>query len=118
MKEDDEGIRFHTLLTARIHRGGQISSKKWAAAVCPRWFLGSGSGLCSGQRRWAGGGTGGERGSQGRARRAQGRGGDVLWCMGSGPQELGQGVGAQGDAGRDAGEVLVRLYGRDGLLAA
>jgi hypothetical protein len=32
-KEDDEGIRFHTLLTAGMHRGGRILPKKRVAAV-------------------------------------------------------------------------------------
>jgi hypothetical protein len=34
MKEDDEGIRFHTLLTAGMHRGGQILPEKRAVVVC------------------------------------------------------------------------------------
>jgi hypothetical protein len=38
MKEDDEGTRFHTLLTAGMHHGGRISSKKWAATVCSSWW--------------------------------------------------------------------------------
>jgi hypothetical protein len=40
MKEDDEGIPFHTLLTAGMHRGGRILPEKrvaaslfWAAAL-------------------------------------------------------------------------------------
>jgi hypothetical protein len=70
MKEDDEGIRFHTLLTAGMHRGGRISSKKWAAAVCSSCFWVIVLFSCV---RSAGGGTGGECGSQGMARRAQGR---------------------------------------------
>jgi hypothetical protein len=28
MKEDDEGIPFHTLLTAEMHRGDRISRRK------------------------------------------------------------------------------------------
>jgi hypothetical protein len=28
MKEDDEGIPFHTLLTAEMHRGDRISQRK------------------------------------------------------------------------------------------
>jgi hypothetical protein len=33
MKEDDEGIRFHTLLTPGMHRGGRILLEKRAAAA-------------------------------------------------------------------------------------
>jgi hypothetical protein len=33
MKEDDEGIQFHTLLTAGVHRGGRILPEKRAAAA-------------------------------------------------------------------------------------
>jgi hypothetical protein len=39
-KEDDEGIRFHTLLTAGMHRGDQILPEKRAAAAL---FLGGAS---------------------------------------------------------------------------
>jgi hypothetical protein len=46
-KEDDEGIRFHTLLIAGMHHGGRIFPEKRAAAVLfvavPR------------RRRWASG---------------------------------------------------------------
>jgi hypothetical protein len=34
MKQDDEGIRFHTLLTAGMHRGGRISSEKLRRRLC------------------------------------------------------------------------------------
>jgi hypothetical protein len=33
MKEDDEGIRFHTLLTAGTHRGGRILLEKRATTA-------------------------------------------------------------------------------------
>jgi hypothetical protein len=52
MKQDDEGIRFHTLLTAGVHRGGRIFPQKRAAAVLfvtvPGWRH-----FCSWRRRWA-----------------------------------------------------------------
>jgi hypothetical protein len=34
MKEDDEGIRFHTLRTVGMHRGGQIWPEKRWRRVC------------------------------------------------------------------------------------
>jgi hypothetical protein len=34
MKEDDEGIPFHTLLAADMYRGDRILQRKKAAAVC------------------------------------------------------------------------------------
>jgi hypothetical protein len=34
MKEDDEGIRFHTLLTAGMHCGGRIWLEKRWRRVC------------------------------------------------------------------------------------
>jgi hypothetical protein len=34
MKEDDEGIPFHTLLTAGMHRGDRISWRKSRRRVC------------------------------------------------------------------------------------
>jgi hypothetical protein len=70
MKEDDEGILFRTLLTAKMHRGNRISRGKgwrrsahlfWAAALVPVLVA-----LVWGWHR-------GEHGSQRRARRAQGR---------------------------------------------
>jgi hypothetical protein len=71
--------------------------------VCSWWFLGGGSVLRSVQRRWAGGGTGGERGSQGRTRRAQGRGGGVLWCTDLGAQKTELGSAAVLQMARAAG---------------
>jgi hypothetical protein len=58
IKKDDEGIRFHTLLTVGMHCGGQILPEKlqqrvcsWAALVLMAGVLGRGS---------AGGGSQGE----------------------------------------------------------
>jgi hypothetical protein len=34
MKEGDKGLRFHTLLTMGMHRGGRISSEKRRRRVC------------------------------------------------------------------------------------
>jgi hypothetical protein len=60
MKEDDEGIRFHTLLTARIHRGGQIGPEKRRRRVCSwrrpaghQGGAGGGAGAAK-ARHWAG----------------------------------------------------------------
>jgi hypothetical protein len=54
MKEDDEGILFHTLLTMGMHRGGQILPEKRAAAPL---FMAAVLGIRGG----AGGGGQGER---------------------------------------------------------
>jgi hypothetical protein len=43
-KEDDEGIRFHTLLTAGVHLGGRISPEKLRRRFCPAFV--------PGRRRW------------------------------------------------------------------
>jgi hypothetical protein len=56
-KEDDEGIRFHTLLTAGMHRGGQISPEKRVAAVCSSFSWAA----ALVERRLAGGGRQGAR---------------------------------------------------------
>jgi hypothetical protein len=34
-KEDNEGIRFHTLLTAKMHCGGRILPEKLRQRFCP-----------------------------------------------------------------------------------
>jgi hypothetical protein len=95
MKKDDDRIRFHTLLTVGMHRGGRISREKGAAAVCSS-VLGGCAGSCSG-RHWPGarvrrGGTRGERGC--RAGRAEEHGsqeqGRRCWAgLASGRQDLG-----------------------------
>jgi hypothetical protein len=63
MKEDDEGIRFHTLLTALMHRCGRILPETRAAAAL---FLGGGT--------FVHGNSAGHQGWCRRRRRAQRRG--------------------------------------------
>jgi hypothetical protein len=66
-KEDDEEIRFHTLLTVRMHRGGRILSEKRVAAVCfvetdvQSWIAALAPGDAQGGAR--GGGQGARRGT-------------------------------------------------------
>jgi hypothetical protein len=38
MKEDNEGIPFHTLLTEEMHRGDRILRRKNATAICSSCF--------------------------------------------------------------------------------
>jgi hypothetical protein len=61
MKEDDKGIRFHTLLTAGVYCGGRISPEKLRRRFCSVLFLG---------------GSASSRGGGGRA----GQGGDAPAC--------------------------------------
>jgi hypothetical protein len=64
MKEDDEGIRFHTLLTAGMHRGDRILQEKrrrrfcsWAAVL---FLFVAALGIRGGARARRGGGIGGD----------------------------------------------------------
>jgi hypothetical protein len=84
-KVDDEGIRFHTLLTAGVHRGGWISPEKGAAVFCS-WLvlLGGGAGQRRCRRRWA----------RGKARRG-GRCSSWQRCRGGTVQGVAQRAGAQ-----------------------
>jgi hypothetical protein len=91
MKEDDEGIRFHTLLTAGMHRGDRISPEKLRRRLCSLWFLSFLWRQPLGHQGGAGGGVGrgagGERGCRaGRAEEhsAQGQVGDALVVHGGG----------------------------------
>jgi hypothetical protein len=68
MKEDDEGIRFHTLLTAGMHRGGRISPEKRRRWVCSWVVALFVAAACRGER------AGGDGGPQGKARRGSRRG--------------------------------------------
>jgi hypothetical protein len=96
MKEDDEGIRFHTLLTAGMHRGDRISPEKLRRRLCSLWFLSFLWRQPLGHQGGAGGGVGrgagGERGC--RAGRAEEHGsqeqGRRCWAgLASGRQDLG-----------------------------
>jgi hypothetical protein len=70
MKEDDEGIRFHTLLTAGMYCGGRILPEKLR-----RWsVLGGGTYVHSGGGLQGGSGQGARAAHRGKARRNAGQG--------------------------------------------
>jgi hypothetical protein len=84
MKEDDEGIPFHTLLTAGTHRGDRTSWRKITVAVLFRfcsgsypgaWFCRGGAG--QGQEGEAAGAHGAAE-EQGAGARGEGSGGRLL----------------------------------------
>jgi hypothetical protein len=98
MKEDDEGIRFHSLLTAGMHRGGRILPEKRRRRVCSS---------CSGRQRfflWRGnlGDAGGGKQGRGKARRREKgrakarRGGDSVLVARKGSQTDGAPGGGKG----------------------
>jgi hypothetical protein len=101
MKEDDEGIPFHTLRTVEMHRGDRILRRKsqrlFCSSVLDDWRLFSvpgGAGLRQGA-------TGGERMAAGEGRSRGGAGGEGTHRM-QAVQGFGGGCVAetQEDAGR------------------
>jgi hypothetical protein len=96
MKEDDEGIPFHTLLTAGTHRGDRILRRKirrrvwssvlggWHSCSVSWWRLGTKGGVQEGPRQGAA--RAGTAASSGVATGGGGPGRDagILWCTSSG----------------------------------